>query len=519
MRPLCIVFFSEGIPFTGETVFNRCLGGMESSLIYMAQELAKRGHDVSVFNSSTAESTSRDVKYYPLDSFSGWKQIRDIDVAVSCRTFAPLRVPFNPKLFLYWTGDAWNQPFVEPLKNPEIRNRFDYIVLKSQWQMQTFVSHLGVPADQCWVTRNGFNADYYRDLPDTRNRHRLIYTSTPYRGLDVLLDMFPRIRKEEPDIELHLFSSMKVYNYTSKDDTALFGDIYKKAKQPGVYLHKSIPQPELARELMQSGIMVYPNHFEETSCVAAIEAQAAGVPVVTSKLAALAETVAHGQSGLLVPGDSHSAEYQNLFIDKVLTLLRNEQMFDEISANARKRAFDQYSWQTIAEEWEHFFYQNLTTPCRRYLDWFIKTGDYPTLLNVIEQAIEQGYRSPDLMLLAASLYIKFNNPQNAQLVLEDLLRDEPDNPEILCRLGEVFCIQGDESEGMRYFRTALDIDPDYEHALFQVAAIYESKGYLRKALSIYRKCLDHHSEHSPFAKQKIQQITSMLQKDRNGAPI
>jgi hypothetical protein len=36
----------------------------------------------------------------------------------------------------------------------------------------------------------------------------LFYTSTPFRGLDVLLNCFPRIRQSVPDVRLRIFSSM-----------------------------------------------------------------------------------------------------------------------------------------------------------------------------------------------------------------------------------------------------------------------------------------------------------------------
>ncbi len=510
-KPMRIVFFSEGIPFTGDTVFNRCLGGMESSLIYMAQALADRGHDVSVFNSCVKQYVCGKVTYYPIDFLTRWEHIQNIDVAVSCRTFAPLRVAFNPKLLVYWTGDAWNQPFVEPLKNPDIRDRFDFFALKSQWQTQTFVSHLGICPEKCMVTRNGFYAPYYREIPPGRNRFRLIYTSTPYRGLDVLLDMFPNIKETVPQAELHLFSSMKVYNYTDDDDKKLFGHIYDKSNQPGVYLHESIPQPELAKELMRSAVMVYPNHFEETSCVAAIEAQAAGVPVVTSALAALRETVEHGKSGFLIPSDSRLPEYKELFIEKVLALLRDEHLLDEMSRYARERAFSLYTWEKISAEWEQFFAEKIVYPCQRYINWFVKTGDYKKLLAITEETIQQGHGSRDMMLLAGSLYVKLNKLDKAELIFKELLRNEPQNVEALCRLGETRRLRGEEFEAIQCFRQALDIAPSYEHAWFQLAGIYEAKGYLRKALATYRQCFDLNTEYSGFAGQKIRQITEAMQ--------
>ena len=47
-------------------------------------------------------------------------------------------------------------------------------------------------------------------------RLSLSYTSTPFRGLDVLLTVFPQVRAEFPAAELAVYSSMKVYQQASR---------------------------------------------------------------------------------------------------------------------------------------------------------------------------------------------------------------------------------------------------------------------------------------------------------------
>ena len=106
-------------------------------------------------------------------------------------------------------------------------------------------------------------------------------------------------------------------------------DKYKElAQQPGVNIKGSLPHQQLVEELKSAKLMIYPGNHRETSCTAAIEAQAAGVPVVSSKIGALPETVEDGNTGVLISGEPNSKTYQKSFADTVIDLLQNKSKID-----------------------------------------------------------------------------------------------------------------------------------------------------------------------------------------------
>ena len=163
------------------------------------------------------------------------------------------------------------------------------------------------------------------------------------------------MRASFPSLCLDVFSSMKVYGWKSEDDQKEFRSIYEAANQPGVQWHSSVPQPALLQSLGKTGLFLYPNTFDETSCIAAIEAQASGCVVVTSAKAGLNETVQNGKTGICLSGDPASEDYQQEFVRTVDSLLRNPDRMAEISAAAMRRAFAQYTWGSIASEWIDIF--------------------------------------------------------------------------------------------------------------------------------------------------------------------
>ena len=219
----------------------------------------------------------------------------------------------------------------------------------SKWQTDMWAKGLNLPEKKFYITRNGINPEHFDLEGIKRNRYKLLYSSRPERGLEILLDLFPEIKKKLPKAELHIFT----YVPTSEDNE--MKPLLEKLNRPGVIMRGSVKQSQLAEEMMESRLMVYPNIWRETSCIAAIEAQAAGLPVVSSVLAALPETVINGKTGILIEGDPYSDVYKKKFVDNVVELVKDDEKFDLLSKNAKKRAFEIYTWGKIAEEWAEKF--------------------------------------------------------------------------------------------------------------------------------------------------------------------
>ena len=363
-RVLTFAFYQPySLDYDGTTPRERGLGGTESAVVYLAESLARRGHRCIVFNGCGQEREVAGVEYARWESMPVRCIVERPDVIVAVRSWDTIgRLRLAP-LQIFWTGDAFDQPFVQTLSNRDARQHIDFFMLQSDWQAATFQMHHAVPVAQTIKTTLGAAAsasvDTHPVVGASRPR-RLAYVSTPFRGLDVLLELFPRIRQACPDAELHVFSSMRVYGVSAADDQAQFEALYRKARAlDGVTLVGSLPQLELAQRLEDCRVLAYPNHFEETFCIAAAEAQAAGCPVVTSALGALPETV--GNAGLCIAGDPRSVSYQHAFIAACIDLLTNDAHWHAMSDRARARATRHFSWPTIAAQWESVCTSSLMT--------------------------------------------------------------------------------------------------------------------------------------------------------------
>ena len=82
----------------------------------------------------------------------------------------------------------------------------------------------------------------------------------------------------------------------------------------------------------------------EGTTTTALEAQSCGVPVVATRVAAVAEAVADGVTGLLVP-----PEQPRVMADAVLRLLGDERLREWMGAAGRKAAFERFDAVRVAD--------------------------------------------------------------------------------------------------------------------------------------------------------------------------
>jgi glycosyltransferase involved in cell wall biosynthesis len=124
----------------------------------------------------------------------------------------------------------------------------------------------------------------------------------------------------------------------------------------GVVYHGRTPQDQLAADFLKSGVWCYPTWFAETSCITAMEAQAAGLRMVTNPIAALNETV--GDRGVLIAGDWLAEDFKGKFTNAVIEALLREGDADRILL--QHYAAEHFSWGQIALEWEEMFLSGMS---------------------------------------------------------------------------------------------------------------------------------------------------------------
>lgn len=344
------------IDYVADTPEAVAIGGSQSAVCYLARALAARDLDVRMVTQTTRPGHYDGVECLSLDDGLEMALV-DSDFVVSVNNASRIgllrhSVPDHARLVM-WSGHDADQPGVLPLADPTIRDRWDAFALVSDWQANRFAAEFGLPSVQVGIMRNAIAPVFEHLAINGKAFHgheSLAYTSTPFRGLHVLLHAMPAIRLANPSVGLKVYSSMSLY-HTEEDP---FGKLYDWAKnEPGVQYSPAIAQSLLPSALADVAILAYPNTFDETSCITVMEAMAAGCKVVTTRRGALPETTA-GHARLIEP-DPDLRVLSKRFAAAVSEELSNrkadpEAFAAQIDAQVRD-VNDTMTWANRATDW------------------------------------------------------------------------------------------------------------------------------------------------------------------------
>jgi glycosyltransferase involved in cell wall biosynthesis len=209
-------------------------------------------------------------------------------------TSIPGKVPLDPnKVNILWQKNSWDQPNLQEFFGNKARHKeYDWYVFNSHWNYEKFRYFFDIPTDRSVVIKNGTNNFPTRRPYQKGKPIKILHHNTPWRGLNVLLRAMQEIK--DPNITLDVYSSTQVYGKAfKKQNDDQFKPLYEQAKQlPNVNYIGYETNEYILKHMTDYDLYVYPSIFEETSCVSALEALAAGVHVITNNFGALYETCA-----------------------------------------------------------------------------------------------------------------------------------------------------------------------------------------------------------------------------------
>ena len=352
----------------------RGLTGSELSYVRMVQELPKLGHDVTAFTLLRPGSPSewegasvRSLQALP-HAGPGWDAFCSWNEADLLRLVAPDAIRMV-NLQINSVGhclpgfddavDVWLSPS-EAHRERMLRDEHVYGETLPGPGHRMFRWRDGSKWD---VLTNGCDPWRY-DVGTDRVSGRVIWASSPDRGLHWLLGCWPRIRREVPDASLRIFYKIKPWldhmdgmetspspSITAQVSRANYiREALRRLEGHGVEVMHSVSRNRMAVEMASAEVLAYPCdtvNWTEGFSVTIMEACAAGAVPVISDVDALGSLY-----GAHVPTvRSPVGERLDEFSDLVVRALSDPEFRDGVTSRAKELA-GRYRWPDIARRLE-----------------------------------------------------------------------------------------------------------------------------------------------------------------------
>jgi len=293
-----------------------------------------------------------EIQYELLEKYVGKELLSRVQICTS----VPGKVPLDPnKVNILWQKNSYDQPNLQEFfGNKERHKEYDWYVFNSHWNYEKFRYFFDIPTDKSMVIKNGIAKFPKRKIYKKGQPIKILHHNTPWRGLNVLLRAMQEIT--DPNITLDVYSSTQVYGKEfKKQNDDQFKPLYEQAKQlPNVNYIGYKPNEYILEHMTDYDLYVYPSIFEETSCVSAMEALAAGVHVITNNYGALYETCSEWPVYINYTEDYEQMALATAEAIRVAAKYLHEDYIQNHLENQQRFYKRFYSWEKKGQEWESF---------------------------------------------------------------------------------------------------------------------------------------------------------------------
>ncbi|MEX1136242.1 MAG: glycosyltransferase family 4 protein [Balneolales bacterium] len=328
-------------PYTVGSLYKEPMGGTEATVVRIAKALSKN-HVITIAQASreAAMTDVHGIKYIPFTYNSTNSPVKDVDSVIVIRSNKVLpRVRSQyPYSRLYLWMHCFPGKHHKQLNKIALQTDTTIITVSDTHQkavidfIKKYQDHRSYDRKQAKVIRI-YNPVDDELKPDGRpvDRNKLVYFSSPHKGLPQVLETFSYIRKSIPELCLYVANPGYMWMKSFPD-------------MEGVINLGALSHGKVIRHVRDALCVFYPqSNFRETFGLVFAEANAVGTPVLAHDMGSTPEIL--GRNGQLV-----NAVYK----DEVKAGVQNWR----VNGRPKVTLHSDFRCSKIAQQWEKI----LTTP-------------------------------------------------------------------------------------------------------------------------------------------------------------
>jgi protein O-GlcNAc transferase len=501
-----LAVFDSGWEYSLDTPYNSPLGGTQSAICFFLEEMANNGHEIYLFNKRNTDEIIRGVIHVDASKWQSYitanKIVLDI-IIVSCipTEVVHLKLLLNEPLtmFCLWTGHDIDQPPSKLLTDTKLVDLIDLFIFVSDWQRLRYLEKYNISYSKTLILRNGIGKPFeqFLNMPITKNINSMSYCSIPWRGLNLLVPIYKKVKERQTNASLKIFSGMNIYK--QQENPAIFNEF---KQMDSVTCSYGVSQTQLANELYNIDYLSYPNTFQETSCITVLQAMACGCIVITSNLGALKETMGGLNEYIDINIFQIDIEkYVLEFIIKQLKLMKlsNEEK-DLIRETNRNYIRQNYLYSTICKKFEkdidkilNNFKKFMNQEHRLLINNFIKFFESEKYSDAINNANSQLYypNINEYYVIKLNLGVCYHKIGNNEVAMKHLkiAKNIKEDFNVYKNIALIEMFNNNINKFIKYARKAISFEFDSLIANL-LAEKYEAIGCYHESMGIYKSIID-----------------------------
>ena len=319
------------------TLKNKSLGGSEKAVIYLSRNLPKN-YEIYIAGDQLEEEIDN-IKYINHNNLQNLLNNNSFHTIIVSRYVSFIQEFENIKCYnlILWSHDTY---FLKYKINTsienfiEINNKYiDKVVCLTDWHKNLFISQYSCLQNKIKIINNGINIE--NDITHNKIKNKFIWTSCLNRGLNILLELWPKILEVLPDATLDICSYDEFPKNQNEIDMKEIIDNNLSIN----YLGK-LNTNELYNLMKNAEYWLYTCTWLETSCITAMEMLMNEVICLYYPIAGLNDTI--GEYGIKIKEGEE--------IDTIINLSREKK--EQLKKNGKEYALT-CSWENRAEQWSN----------------------------------------------------------------------------------------------------------------------------------------------------------------------
>ena len=244
----------------------------------------------------------------------------------------------------------------------KLMKRSDALIAVSKYTVDELTELYGIEEEKIHVIYNGVDINKFKPRPDRAKLRRefgleedkkiVLFVGRLYhrKGLEILLCSIPPVLQEFGDVKFAISGT----GFKKKEES-----LRNLAKELDIEDHVAflgyVPDEKLPDLYATSDIFVLPAIYENFP-FAILEAQATGLPVISTKVGGIPEFLVDNENGFLIdPGDSAQ------LTQRLLTLLQDPKLAKEMGRRGRSLIEEKLSWRLITGQVIDLYHKLLGT--------------------------------------------------------------------------------------------------------------------------------------------------------------